>query len=238
MQFMNRFNWIGQQHAGEGGSAVYLLCKNELPNRLRCSNIYMKGAHDDDTCPVCGSYAAVDIYKEQKLDIGLNEHRLHQLFFDRVPKVYAEMNASVWNSLGGTAWKSASGKEQVFLAFCMAFQEVSGETTQTESEYWDVALAAEARIRDYLVKNKIQIVKQGDFNLSYLADGMLVGKEIRTLQAHYGISLCGTVFHTHTQDENERKYQKALRIAERLALIGCSSQDNLPYFNAAEHLAA
>jgi superfamily II DNA or RNA helicase len=238
MQFMNRFNWIGQQHAGEGGSAVYLLCKNELPNKLRCSNIYMKGAHDDDTCPVCGSYAAVDIYKEQKLDIDLNEHGLHQLFFDRVPKVYAEMNTSVWRSLGRTAWNSASGKEQVFLAFCMAFQEVSSEPTQTESEYWDVVLAAEARIRHYLVENKIQIVKQTDFNLSYLADGMFVGKEIRTLQAHYGISLCGTVFHTHTQDENERKYQKALRIAERLAVIGCSAQDNLPYFKAGDHLAA
>ncbi len=198
----------------------------------------MKGAHGDDTCPVCGSYAAVDIYKEQELDIGLNEHGLHQLFFDRVPKVYAEMNTSVWNSLGGTAWNSASGKEQLFLAFCMAFQEVSGEPTKTESEFWDVALAAEARIRGYLVNNKIQIVKQHDFNLSYLADGMLAGKEIRTLQAHYGISLCGPVFQTHTQDEIERKYQKALRIAERLALIGCSSQDNLPYFNAADLLAA
>jgi superfamily II DNA or RNA helicase len=238
MRFMNRFNWIGQQHAGEESSAVYLLCKNELPNNLRCSHIYMKDAHDDDTCPVCGSYAAVDIYKEQELDIGLNEHGLHQLFFDRVPKVYAEMNTSVWNGLGGTAWNSASGKEQLFLAFCMAFQEVSGEPTQTESEFWDVALAAEARIRGYLVNNKIQIVKQHDFNLSHLADGMLVGTEIRTLQAHYGISLCGSVFQTHTQDEIERKYQKALRIAERLALIGCSSQDNLPYFNAADLLAA
>jgi superfamily II DNA or RNA helicase len=238
MRFMNRFNWIGQQHAGEESSAVYLLCKNELPNNLRCSHIYMKDAHDDDTCPVCGSYAAVDIYKEQELDIGLNEHGLHQLFFDRVPKVYAEMNTSVWNGLGGTAWNSASGKEQLFLAFCMAFQQVSGEPTQTESEFWDVALAAEARIRGYLVNNKIQILKQHDFNLSYLADGMLVGKEIRTLQAHYGISLCGSVFQTHTQDEIERKYQKALRIAERLALIGCSSQDNLPYFNAADLLAA
>jgi hypothetical protein len=198
----------------------------------------MKDAYEDDTCPVCGSYAAVDIYKEQKLDIGLNEHGLHQLFFDRVPKVYEEMDRSVWSSLGRTAWNSANGKEQVFLAFCMAFQEVSSEPTQTESEYWDVALAAEARIRHYLVENKIRIVKQTDFNLSYLADGMLVGKEIRTLQAHYGISLCGTVFHTHTKDENERKYQKALRIAERLALIGCSSQDNLPYFNAADQLAA
>ncbi len=146
------------------------------------------------------------------------------------------MDLSVWRSLGNTAWKISNGREQVFLAFCMAFQEVSGEPTQTESEYWDVALEAEASIRKYLVKKGIQIVKQVDFNLAYLADGMLVGKEIRTLQAHYGISLCGEVFTSHSQDENERKYQKALRIAERLAVIGCSSKDNLPYFKAADHL--
>ncbi len=236
MQFMNRFNWIGQQQKDEEEADIYLLCKNELPNRLRCSHIYKKNAFKDDTCPVCGSYAAVDIYKDQKLDHGLNEHGLHQLFFDRVPKVYEEMDLSVWRSLGNTAWKNSNGREQVFLAFCMAFQEVSGEPTQTESEYWDVALEAEASIRKYLVKKGIQIVKQVDFNLAYLADGMLVGKEIRTLQAHYGISLCGEVFTSHSQDENERKYQKALRIAERLAVIGCSSKDNLPYFKAADHL--
>ena len=236
MQFMNRFNWIGQQQKDEEEADIYLLCKNELPNRLRCSHIYKKNAFKDDTCPVCGSYAAVDIYKDQKLDHGLNEHGLHQLFFDRVPKVYEEMDLSVWRSLGNTAWKNSNGREQVFLAFCMAFQEVSGEPTQTESEYWDVALEAEASIRKYLVKKGIQIVKQVDFNLAYLADGMLVGKEIRTLQAHYGISLCGEVFTSHSLDENERKYQKALRIAERLAVIGCSSKDNLPYFKAADHL--
>jgi len=238
MQFMNRLNWIGRQQDGDDGSAIYLLCENELPNKLRCSHIYKKGAHDEDTCPVCGTYAAINIYKDQKPDNSLNEHGLHRLFFSRVPKVFDEMDLSIWSRLGDTAWKSADPKEQVFLAFCLAFQEVSSEPTQTESEYWDVALAAEARIRDYLVRNKIQIVKQDDFNLSYLADGMLVGKKIRTLQAHYGISLCGTVFHTQTHDENERKYHKALRIAERLAVIGCSSQDNLPYFKAADHLAA
>ena len=238
MQFKNRFNWIGQQQEGEDGSDIYLLCKNELPNRTRCSHIYRKNAYADDTCPVCDTYAAIDIYKEQKLDASLNENGLHRLFFDRVPKVYDEMNLSVWNNLGGTAWNSATGKEQVFLAFCMAFVEVSGAPTQSESDYWDVALAAEARIRAYLVGRKIRLVKQEEFNLSLIADGMLAGIEVRTLQAHYGISLCGTVFQTHTPAECERKYQKAIKIAERLAVIGCSSQDNLPYFNAADHLAA
>lgn len=238
MQFMNRFNWIGLQQDYEDSSDTYLLCKNELPNRTRCSHIYKKDTYQDDTCPVCGTYAAIDIYKEQKLGSSLNENGLHRLFFDRVPKVFEEMNLSVWNSLGSTAWKSANGNEQVFLAFCMAFQEVSSDPTQTESDYWDAALAAEAHIRAYLVENGIQIVKQGEFDLSLLADGMLAGREIRTLQAHYGISLCGTVFETHTLEKCERKYQKALRIAERLAVIGCSSQDNLPYFKAADHMAA
>ena len=237
MQYMNRFNWIGQQQDGEGGSDTYLLCKNELPNKTRCSHIYRKNAFESDTCPICGTYAASDIYKEQKLDNTLNENGLHRLFFERVPEVYSEMNLSVWNSLGGTAWKSATGKEQVFLAFCLAFVEVSGEPTQSESDYWDAALAAEARIRGYLVENKFQIVKQDDFDLSLIADGMLAGRKIRTLQAHYGISLCGTVFQSHSRSESERKYQKAIKISERLAVMGCSSQDNLPYFNAADHLA-
>jgi superfamily II DNA or RNA helicase len=237
MQFMNRFNWIGQQQDGEDGSDVYLLCENELPNKTRCSHIYKKDAFENDTCPVCGAYAAIDIYKEQKLDSSLSENGLHKLFFERVPKVYEEMNLSVWANLGSSAWKSAKAKEQVFLAFCMAFVEVSGEPTKSESEYWDAALAAEAKIRAHLVEKKIRLVKQEDFDLALIADGMLAGREIRTLQAHYGISLCGSVFKTHSPAEVERKYQKAIRIAERLSMIGCSSQDNLPYFNAADHLA-
>jgi superfamily II DNA or RNA helicase len=237
MQFMNRFNWIGQQQDGEDGNAIYLLCKNELPNGMRCSLVYRKNDYEDDTCPVCGAYAAIDIYKDQKLDSSLNENELHKLFFERVPEVYGEMNLSVWNSLGLTAWKSATGKEQVFLAFCLAFKEVSGEPTQSESDYWDIALAAEAHIRAYLVENKIQIVKQKDFDLSDIADGMLAGRVVRALRANYGISLCGEVLEKHTSAECERKYQKAIQIAERLAMIGCSSQDNLPYFNAADHLA-
>ena len=238
MKFMNRFHWIGQRQDDEDANDVYLLCNNKLPNGTRCSHIYKKNDYENDTCPVCGTYAAIDIYKEQKLDSLLNENGLHRLFFDRVPRVYSEMNLSVWNSLGATAWKSATGKEQVFLAFCKAFVEVSGEPTQSESDYWNAALAAEVRIRAYLVENKFRIVKQDDFDLALIADGMLAGREIRTLQAHYGISLCGEVFQTHTLDECERKYQKAIKIAERLAIIGCSSQDNLPYFSAANHLAA
>ena len=66
MQFMNRFNWIGQQQDGEDSVDIHLLCKNELSDGNRCSHIYKKGTHEDDTCPVCGTYAAVDIYKEQK----------------------------------------------------------------------------------------------------------------------------------------------------------------------------
>jgi len=238
MQFMNRFNWIGQQQDSEEGSETYLLCKSELPSGMRCSHIYMKNAFENETCPVCGTYAAIDIYKEQKLDSSLNENKLHTLFFERVPKVYGEMNLSVWSSLDKTAWKSATAKEQVFLAFCMAFAEVSGDKTQSESDYWDATLAAEAHIRAYLVENKFQIKKHEDFDLADIADGMLAGTVIRSLQAHYGISVCGTAFKNHTISECDRKYHKAISIAERLAMIGCSRQDNLPYFNANDHLAS
>tara|TARA_B100000586_G_scaffold265493_1_gene237262 strand:- start:268 stop:2100 length:1833 start_codon:yes stop_codon:yes gene_type:complete len=238
MEFKNRFNWIGQQQDGEESSGIYLLCKNELPKGTRCSHIYKKDAYEDDTCPVCRSYAAIDIFKEQKLDRSLNENGLRRMFFERVPKIFDEMNLSIWSRLGTNAWKSANGKEQVFLAFCMAFADVSSEMTNGESEYWDATLAAEARIRAYLVERNIQILKQDDFDLGYIANGMMAGVEIRTLQAHYGISLCGTVFQTHSPAENGRKYQKAIKIAERLAILGCSSRDNLPYFKAADHLAA
>ena len=238
LQFMNRFNWIGEQQDDEDIRATYLLCKNELPNGTRCSHIYLKNVYENETCPVCGTFAAIDIYKEQKLDSSLNENKLHTLFFERVPKVYDEMDLSVWSSLGRTAWKSATAKEQVFLAFCMAFKEVSGDPTKSESDYWDATIAAETVIRGYLVKNKFQIVKQNDFNLADIADGMLAGTVVRTLQSHYGISLCGDVFKNYSDAECDRKYHKAIKIAERLAMIGCSKQDNLPYFNAANHLAS
>jgi superfamily II DNA or RNA helicase len=237
MQYTNRFNWVGQQQEGENGKDAYLLCENKLPNKTRCSHIYKKNTYEDDTCPVCGSYAAIDIYAEQAQDGSLTENRLHKLFFDRVPKVFDEMNLSVWKNLGGTAWRTATPKEQVFLSFCMAFVEVSGETTRSESDYWDIALKAETKIREYLVKNAIQIVKQDEFDLNVIADGMLTGREIRTVQAHYGILLCGTAFEDHNLDESERKYQKAIRIAERLAVMGCSAKDNLPYFNAAKYMS-
>ena len=237
IQFMNRFNWIGQQQDGEDKGDIYLLCENQTRNKMRCSHMYKKIENTDDTCPICGSYAAINIYKKQKLDSSLNELELHRLFFGRVQKVFDEMNLSIWISLGGTAWKSANDKEKIFLTFCKSFVEVSGEPTQSESDYWDIALMAEASVRAFLVDNNIQLIKQDDFQLSLIADGMFAGKEIRSMQAHYGISLCGQIFETQTLEECERKYQKAIKITERLAVMGCSVQDNLPYFKAATHLA-
>ena len=237
IRFMNRFNWIGQQQDGEDKGDIYLLCENQTKNKMRCSHMYKKIENTDDTCPICGSYAAINIYKKQKLDSSLNELELHRLFFGRVQKVFDEMNLSIWISLGGTAWKSANDKEKIFLTFCKSFVEVSGEPTQSESDYWDIALMAEASVRAFLVDNNIQLIKQDDFQLSLIADGMFAGKEIRSMQAHYGISLCGQIFQTQTLEECERKYQKAIKITERLAVMGCSVQDNLPYFKAATHLA-
>ena len=228
----------GQQQDGEDNDDIYLMCKNDIVGGAYCSHIYKKNVYENDTCPVCGTYAAIDIYKEQKLDTTLNENKLHKLFFVRVPEIFETLNLSVWGSLESSAWRTASIDEQIYLLFCMAFADVSGEETKSESDYWDVALATERNIRAYLIDNEIQIVKQLDFDLDGIADGLNTRRKIRTLQANFGISLCGPSFQDCTRSECERKYQKAIKITERLATLGCSTQDNLPYFNAADYMAA
>ena len=46
--------------------------------------------------------------------------------------------------------------------------------------------------------------------------------------------LCGQKFDELEEEALERKYQRALQIIERITVMGCSSQDNLPYFKAKE----
>ena len=217
---------------------VYLLCQNQLPNKMRCSYIYKKNTLSDDACPMCGTFDAVDIQREQMLDSTQTEAGLHQLFFDRIPKVYEEMNLSIWKSLGKAAWNGANEKEKMFLVFCKAFEVASGEATASETRYWDIALEAETNIRKFLVENEIQIVKQDEFELAMVADGLSAGKVIRSLLSNYGISVCGGIMLENSELENERKYQKAIKIAERLTIMGCSNRDVLPYFNASDHLAS
>ena len=238
LKFKNRFNWIAEQLNEVEKNEVYLLCQNQLPNKMRCSYIYKKSSLSDEACPMCGTFDATDIHKEQMLDSTQTEAGLHQLFFDRIPKVYEEMNLSIWKSLGKAAWNGSNEREKMFLVFCKAFEIASGEATASETKYWDLALEAETTIRKFLVENNIQIVKQDDFELAMVADGLSSGKVIRSLQSNYGISVCGGVMLENSELENERKYQKAIKIAERLTIMGCSSRDVLPYFNASEYLSS
>lgn len=237
-RFKNRFNWIGQEQTREDKDFSYMLCEEKLPSGLRCSHIYRKPLHADSQCPACGSHVAADIFQEQNMEDAPNEISVRRLFLDRSRALHQEMNQSVWSAMGGTAWKLAEPKEKIFLAFCMAFADVSAEGTESESEFWDDVMAAETEIRRFLVDRKIQMTKQNGFDISTLADAMLAGRHIRTVQAQYGIYLCGEVLETCSSLEIERKYSKAVKVAERLAVLGCSARDNLPYFNAAEHLAA
>ena len=90
----------------------------------------------------------------------------------------------------------------------------------------------EAAIRHFLVENRIQIVKGEEFEHAVLVDGLMHGRRIRALQANHGILLCGELFAECSEEKLERKYQRALQIIERLSVMGCSAQDNLPYFKA------
>ena len=230
LRYKNRFQWIAQQPVDEQQS--YFLCDNKLESGLRCSHIYLKDKFSDSGCPVCGSYSAIDIHKEQRMEDSVNDIGLHRLFFERIPAIYEEMNKDIWRTLGRTAWTGAERDELIFLAFCKAFSLVSGAPSASDSEFWHYALQGEAAIRHFLVENRIQIVKGEEFEHGILVDGLMHGRRIRALQANHGILLCGELFAESTEEELERKYQRALQIVERLSVMGCSSQDNLPYFKA------
>ena len=230
MKFKNRFEWIAQQPVDEQKS--YFLCDQKQPSGLRCSHVYLKNKFEDGGCPVCGSLSAIDIHKEQKMDSSVNDIGLHRLFFERIPAIYGEMNHSIWRTLGQTAWTGSEKPELIFLAFCKAFALVSGEPSHNDSEFWKLTLDGEAAVRTFLVENRLQIVKAEEMNHAILVDGLMHGRKIRALQANHGILLCGELFEGLDADMLERKYQRALQIIERLAVMGCSSQDNLPYFKA------
>ena len=230
LRYKNRFQWIAQQPVDEQQS--YFLCDNKLESGLRCSHIYLKDKFSDSGCPVCGSYSAIDIHKEQRMEDSVNDIGLHRLFFERIPAIYEEMNKDIWRTLGRTAWTGAERDELIFLAFCKAFSLVSGAPSASDSEFWHYALQGEAAIRHFLVENRIQIVKGEEFEHAILVDGLMHGRRIRALQANHGILLCGELFAECSEEELERKYQRALQIVERLSVMGCSSQDNLPYFKA------
>ena len=230
LRYKNRFQWIAQQPVDEQQS--YFLCDNKLESSLRCSHIYLKDKFSDTGCPVCGCYSAIDIHKEQRMEDSVNDIGLHRLFFERIPAIYEEMNKDIWRTLGRTAWTGAERDELIFLAFCKAFSLVSGAPSSSDSEFWHFALQGEAAIRHFLVENRIQIVKGEEFEHAVLVDGLMHGRRIRALQANHGILLCGELFAECSEEELERKYQRALQIIERLSVMGCSAQDNLPYFKA------
>ena len=230
LRYKNRFQWIAQQPVDEQQS--YFLCDNKLESSLRCSHIYLKDKFSDTGCPVCGSYSAIDIHKEQRMEDSVNDIGLHRLFFERIPAIYEEMNKDIWRTLGRTAWTGAERDELIFLAFCKAFSLVSGAPSSSDSEFWHFALQGEAAIRHFLVENRIQVVKGEEFEHAVLVDGLMHGRRIRALQANHGILLCGELFAECSEEELERKYQRALQIIERLSVMGCSAQDNLPYFKA------
>lgn len=232
LQFQNRFNWIGQQQDDEEQPETYLLCKNDISKGRPCSHIYRKGDIDGDACPVCGKYSAIDIYKERRLDLTFNDNKLHRIFFSRVPEIYDGLNVSVWNSLADSAWRTANEKEIAYLLFCEAFVRSSPESAESESQYWEETLRTEAEVRRELITNGREVTRQMEFNLGWIADGLDTRREVRTLQANYGAAIVGPVLNELDRGDCETKYQRAIKITERIVTLGCTKDDDLPYFNA------
>ena len=229
LEFKNRFNWISKQQFVKDRDYTYMLCEGLANDGKRCSRVYKKKLLSDHSCS-CGSYAGKDLYKEDYIDKPKNDHSLHKIFFERVPKVFEEMNILVWKSMESSAWKDANIYEKLFLSFCLAFNYVSGDLTKSETEFWNITLDAEKKVREFLNNKNIMITQQDEFIFSALADGLSRGRVIRPVQTNYGVSLCGHNFIENSTDVNERKFQKALQIIERIAAMGVTNTEELPYY--------
>ena len=229
LEFKNRFNWISKQQFVKDRDYTYMLCEGLTKIGKRCSRVYKKKLLSDQAC-ICGSYAGKDLYKEDYIDKPKNDHSLHKIFFERVPKVFEEMNVLVWKSMERSAWKEANIYEKLFLSFCLAFNFVSGDLTDSEQQFWNLTLDAEKKVRAFLNDQAVTIEQQDEFIFSALADGLSRGRVIRPVQTNYGVSLCGENFVSNSVDINERKFQKALQIIERIAAMGVTNKEELPYY--------
>ena len=112
-------------------------------------------------------------------------------FFERVPKIFSDMNTSIWKNMENSAWRDANIYEKLFLTFCLAFDYVSGESTNNENEFWNLTLEAEKKVRQFLFEREIIIPQQEEFIFSRLSDGLSKGRVIRPVQTNYGVSICG-----------------------------------------------
>ena len=238
IKFQNRFNWIAQQFDENENKSSFFICEGNNKNDQRCSYIYNKSPYKDDQCPLCESTACIDIHKEKLIDVNVSSINLHGMFFDRVPRIAKELKHSVWNSLEKQAWNYKNIEELTFLIFCKSFYYIAGDKTTSESEYWNLIIEAEIKLRKFLINKNITVKQQEEFSYAAIADGLLLGKKVRTVQAHYGIFICGKKFEGLTIKELERKYQKALQIAERIIIMGCHNREKLPYFNAQLELSS
>ena len=155
LEFKNRFNWISKEQYIEDRDFTFLLCEGINESGQRCSFVYKKKILSDQPCPICNSYASTDLYKDNKLDKPKNDNSLHKVFFERVPKIFSDMNQSIWQNMESSAWRDANIYEKLFLSFCLAFDFVSGELTSTENEFWNLTLQAEKKVRHFLLKEKL-----------------------------------------------------------------------------------
>ncbi len=230
LEFKNRFNWVSKQNYVEDKDYTFLLCEGLNEDGRRCSLVYKKKLLSDDSCPICNSYASTDLYKDNKIDKPKNDNSLHKVFFERVPKIFTDMNHTIWRNMAESAWRDANIYEKLFLSFCLAFDYVSGESTKTENEFWNLTLSAEKKVRQFLYENEVTIPEQEEFIFTNLSDGLSTGRVIRPVQTNYGVSICGENFSKNSLDVNERKFQKALQVIERIAAMGVTNTEELPYY--------
>ena len=230
LEFKNRFNWVSKQKYTEDRDFTFMLCEGTREDGKRCSLIYKKKELSDQSCPICKSYASTNLYKDNKIDKPKNDNSLHKVFFEKMPKIYQDMNQAIWKNMESSAWRDANVYEKLFLSFCLAFDFVSGDMTGSENEFWNLTLIAEKKVRKFLNERDVTIPQQEEFIFATLSDGLSKGRVIRPVQTNYGIAICGDNFFQNSEEINERKFQKALQVIERIAAMGVTQTEELPYY--------
>ena len=154
LEFKNRFNWVSKQQFVEDRDYTYLLCEGIKEDGRRCSLVYKKNCFQMKLV-LFVSLMHQQIYIKTIKLINQKMITVFTKYFLREYPRFSDMNIAIWKNMENSAWRDANIYEKLFLAFCLAFDYVSGELTNNENEFWSLTLDAEKKFDNFFLIEKL-----------------------------------------------------------------------------------